>query len=124
MVSKSKVVWRVAEAPTGMYRSFEHRAWPSGTYTGTDEPAVHLMCADDYVPRHIKTGQHAELTVRVADHSAKPRWQWRTLKRRCKTLQEAKELVETFLAQSPHYAPLVTEQNVTSVTLTIPTDAL
>jgi hypothetical protein len=119
----NKVVYRVADKPTGMYRSFEHRGWPSGNYAGTDEPAVHISCEDDYVPWRVKTGEHAELTVRVADHSAKPCWQWRTLKKRCKTLQEAKDLVETFLAQFPQFIP-VTKQEVTSVTLTPPSSAV
>ena len=119
---KSKVVWRVSSVPTGMYRSFERRGWPAADYSN-GEPAASIHCADDYVPRNVKTGEHAELEVYVVDHSTKPNWTRRRLKRRCKTLQEAKQLVDKFLEQFPHYAPAVTEQ-VTSVTLTAPTETV
>lgn len=100
----SKVVWRVQEAPTGMYRSFQKRGWPQADY-GKDGPiAATIYCKDEYRPRNVKTGEHGELTVRIADHSTKP-WTWKVARRKCKTLAEAKELVARVLEQNPGLSP-------------------
>lgn len=66
-----KVIWKVAEAPTGMYRSFERRGWPVAHYADGSVAAC-ISCEDDYCPRDVREGKHAPLTVRVADHSFTP----------------------------------------------------
>jgi hypothetical protein len=110
-----KIKWRVSSAPTGRYRSFQRRSWPTANYvTREEEIAVQILCEEDYVPSRVATGNHPPLTIWIADHSAKPVWKWVTLTRPAATLKEAKERVAAFLAKNPHFAPTpVTTQNVT-----------
>jgi hypothetical protein len=92
------IKWRVQSVPTGMYRSFQKRGWPQADYpSGTVAAAIYCTGPDDYDSRRVATGDHAPLTVRVADYSVTP-WQWRRLKGDFKTLQEAKAAFERFLA--------------------------
>lgn len=100
----AKIVWRASAVPTGRYRSFERRGWPRADY-GKDGPiAAHIFCEDDYCPRDVKIGNHRELTVWIADHSASP-WKWKVARAKCKTLAEAKALVSRILEQNPSLAP-------------------
>lgn len=70
-----------------------------------------LVCADEYVPRNVRTGNHAEIKVLVADWKPKGEQEraehgtfvWRTLKQRAKTLDEAKRLAEKFLGEHPEF---------------------
>lgn len=98
-----RLVWSVAPAPTGRYRSFERRGWPSAEYSDGNMAAT-LYCDNDYAPLDVKTGNHSEITIRVADHSQTP-WQWRTLKARGRTLKEAKEYAKYFLATHQEFQP-------------------
>jgi hypothetical protein len=101
-----KLQWQVAEAPTGRYRSFQKRGWPHAVYKGTDNWAVAIYCDDSYVPAHARSGQHQELTVRVADYSANNgSFEWRTLKTRFKTLDEAKACGLAALEKYSHFVP-------------------
>jgi len=108
---KYKIKWTVGAAPTGKYRSFEKRAWPSADYQDAKESSCAMIqCEDRYEPSMAKTGNHKELTVYIADYSAptiaaKGRWTWRALKKRCTTLQEAKDLVQDFLEKNPTFQP-------------------
>lgn len=102
----AKIKWKVANKPDGRYASFSRRVWPTAHYvTPGEDAAVQILCEDDYHPRDVKTGNHGELTIWVADHSAKPVWKWRAIKRRAKTLVEAKEIVAKFLTEFPYFAP-------------------
>jgi hypothetical protein len=86
-----QVKWKVAEAPTGRYRSFEKRGWPSASFKGTDRSAIAIYCDDSYTPQRARDGMHGELMVCIADYSVEgPGFKWRTLKARFKTLDEAK----------------------------------
>lgn len=60
-----KLVWRVGEKPTGRYRSFHKRSWPSATYAGTEEFAGFMVAVDGrgYTAREAET---TELRVYVA----------------------------------------------------------
>lgn len=98
-----KIKWRVAPAPTGQYRSFDKRSWPKAIYANGDICAS-ISCEKQYYPCDVISGNHPELTIRIADYSVDC-WVWRTLTRRCATLKEAKELVETFLTQHPEFIP-------------------
>jgi hypothetical protein len=101
-----KLKWKVAEAPTGRYRSFEKRGWPSAYYVDNgNNAAVAIYCEDEYRPENVKIGKHAVLEVRIADWSVEHAFKWRTLKQRFATLQEAKETVTKFLEANPKYWP-------------------
>lgn len=101
-----KVTWKVAPPPTGRYRSFEKRGWPFATYKD-DKSAALIACDDEYVPSKVATGDHKELTVRIADYTAVTggSYTWRTMKARFKTLKDAKDAVEAFLTQNPTFCP-------------------
>jgi len=127
-----KLKWSVSDKPTGRYRSFERRVWPTACFQskgvhGFDEPGAQILCEDEYRPSDVKAGNHGPLTVMVVDHSHKPVWAWRTLSKRCATLAEAKALVDAFYAQHPEWLPVTpvttppeegNQQNVTKVPLT------
>jgi hypothetical protein len=96
-----KYKWKVDPPETGRYRSFHKRGWPSAEYEdGTC--AAKIYCEKGYYPCDARVGNHPELKIRVADHSVTP-WQWRTLKKRAKTLAEAKIIVSLFFRMNPHY---------------------
>ena len=72
--------------------------------------AVSISCADNYYPAAVKSGEHAPLTVRIADHSAKTEdgrstFDWRKLKGEFKTLDEAKAAAVHALEKYPHFVP-------------------
>lgn len=98
-----KLKWKVAEKPTGLYRSFSSRGWPTAYYEG-GHPAASISCEDAYVPARVRSGNHSELTVQIADWSTQGRgFEWRTLKQRCSTLDEAKAFAESALEKRPHF---------------------
>lgn len=100
-----KIIWKVAEKPTGPYRSFSRRGWPTAYYFGDDQVVcAFIYCQDDYVPSLVKTGDHGELIVAICDHSVTP-WVQQRLKRRAATLAEAKGFVLSALAKHPHFVP-------------------
>lgn len=105
-----KLTWRVAEAPTGRYRSFEPRAWPMAHYAGYDHlPAAYISCEDDYTPHRARTGDHAPLVVYVAQwrtrEGAGPTFDWRRLKSRPTDLGEAKALATRALENNVDFLP-------------------
>lgn len=102
----TKLIWRVQPAPTGRYRSFEKRGWPDASYDDADEsPAAMITSEDAYAPSRIKTGEHAELIVHIADWSIPPSFKWRQAKKRCKTLAEAKALAQAIIDANPTFRP-------------------
>lgn len=107
-----KLTWRVAEAPTGRYRSFQRRGWPSAKWPG-GQPAATLSCEDDYRPAMARGEQaHAEIRVYVADHSlltsdGRPTFKWMLCKARGRSLEQAKAIAERVLAQHPQFHPKV-----------------
>jgi len=64
-----KLKWKVSEVPTGRYRSFHGRQWPSASYVGTDKPAVYLSCEDDYIPAQVRVGTHAPIWITMLHHN-------------------------------------------------------
>jgi hypothetical protein len=94
-----KLKWKVAEAPTGPYRSFHKRAWPAASYPN-GKPAAWLNCEDDYRPRDVREGRHKPITITLAHHQhpeAGNSWKVMRLKGQAATLQEAKDHVQAFL---------------------------
>lgn len=106
---KHKIKWKVAEAPTGRYRSFYDRSWPSAEYN--ENPIARLECDDEYRPADVKTGNHAPITVYVADWSVRETnplgsaFVWKKSKVKANTLKEAKEMVDKILIDYPHFLP-------------------
>ena len=105
-----KYKWKVDEPPTGFYRSFERRHWPSAHYVG-GSPAAWLTCEDEYVPANVKEGKHAPLTLTVADYSITPTkenprpWARRNHKTKFATLEEAKQAFKLLLQTHPELMP-------------------
>ena len=62
-----KLKWRVGEKPTGPYRSFHQRSWPTAWYGPDDQLVAALDCEDGrgYWPNEAET---AVLIVRVFDY--------------------------------------------------------
>lgn len=86
-----KLKWKVEPEPTGKWRSFAQRGWPCAMYDN-GKMAISLSCDDEYVPAKVKTGDHSEITVHIADYSSNDgRFTWRKIVKRAKTLKEAKE---------------------------------
>jgi hypothetical protein len=103
-----KIIWRVSLAPTGRYRSFERRGWPTARYEKPDLIAAAISCEDEYYPRDVRGGKHAPLTVRIADYgtpNGNCLWSWRKLKGTFATLDEAKSAFARVLAALPQIAP-------------------
>lgn len=89
------LVWRVGPTPTGRYRSFERRSWPSANFKGIDRPAAMIICTDEYAPWRVKESKHSELQVLVAIYADKT-FAWKSMRATAKTLQEAKQLAWNF----------------------------
>jgi len=107
-----KIKWKVASVPVGQFRSFERRGWPC-SYFENGDCCGHIYCEDDYNPRSVKTGEHGELKIMMADYSQKP-WKNVVMKKRCKTLLEAKDFVLWLVNNDPRFVPesLRKENNV------------
>jgi hypothetical protein len=106
-IKEMKLYWKVSDIPTGPYRSFETRDWPTAYF---DKemclPAAHIYCDDEYKPSRIKTGNHAELRVRVTDWSVIGQgFKWKTMAMRFKTLEEAKFGGGKFFDYHPEFLP-------------------
>lgn len=100
----SKLIWRHGEKPTGPYKSFQTRRWPSAFHHRADGPvAVHLL-SEENVSYHVSIADSTKLLVRVADHRKSP-WTWRQLKARPLGLDEAKTLVKKFFEANPDWVP-------------------
>ena len=96
-----KLKWKVSEAPTGHYKSFANRSWPTADLED-GRVAFHLYSEDEYVPALVKEGKHTEIVISVADWSEKKNtFVWKRLKRRAKTLNEAKEIAKEFAEKFP-----------------------
>jgi hypothetical protein len=104
---KMKYKWKVSEAPSGPYRSFQKRSWPFAYYCDKEEsPACAVYCDTSYSVTRMKDADHAPLTMMVADHSVLPVWQWKKVKGEFKTLQEAKDRFVELLKKFPQLCPV------------------
>lgn len=100
-----RLKWKVGEAPTGPYRSFHKRSWPSA-YHANGWLAASISCEDPYEPSRAKTGAHAPLTVWVFDYSLGEieRKRWR-VRGNFATLEDAKNAAALCLQNHPHFLP-------------------
>lgn len=99
-----KIKWKVQDVPVGRYRSFEKRGWPCSCFENGD-CCGRIYCEDDYEPRNVKAGNHKELKIVMADYSQIP-WKNIVMKKRCKTLTEAKDFVLWLVNNDPRFVPL------------------
>lgn len=102
-----KLKWKVEPIPTGRYSSFETRGWPSASWP-CGALAAMIYCQNEYVPRHLASGEHGPLTVKLCHHNhpdTPNSWKLFTLKVRPKLLSEAKELVQKFYETHPDWLP-------------------
>ena len=102
----SKIKWKVAEAPTGRYRSFFSRDWPHAYYENGDSCAF-IKCDDSYRPADAKSGNHSELKLYIADWSISTKehktFKWKVAVRRPATVAEAKVLLNELLEKFPSF---------------------
>jgi len=102
-----KIKWTVGAVPTGKYRSFQTRDWPSAEYPdGTHCASIvpTLPEDEDYDPKKVKTGNHGPLVLLIADHS-KPEWTKVRAKARYASVNEAKAALVKLLEANPHLIP-------------------
>lgn len=104
-----KIIWKVAPKPTGRYRSFAHREWPTAYYGSTEgKPAAFLVCDDDYTPSLVMAGRHGPLSIIMLHHQhpgAGASWKRFRLKKTAATLDEAKKMVQAFLDEHIDWYP-------------------
>lgn len=104
-----EIVWKVADTPTGKYRSFERRGWPTAYYGSTNgKPAAFLECEDAYTPACGREGGHAPIKVIVLHHNhpeAGKSWKRFVLKERAATLSQAKQMATEFLQHHLDWHP-------------------
>lgn len=90
-----KLKWKIDPKPTGRFRSFERRWWPSCEYEN-GEHAAHLYCESDYSMRVVKDQTHSRIVIRVAkweprDNGEVWTFKWMRLRTEAFTLKEAKD---------------------------------
>jgi len=121
-----KIKWKVQPAPTGRYRSFERRGWPSGTIN--DEAVALLRCEHDYTAKLAKgeptfDGTPPVISVWVADwtaHNTGTRTKngtafvWRCLKARFSNVADAKAAAQSFLDSHPNFLPNIPKKESTN----------
>lgn len=98
-----RLKWRVDPEPTGRYRAFAKRGWP----TAEDENGKHIASLyheQSYTAALAKDAGENSIAVRIADWSKFP-WQGRILKARFSNVKSAKEAAERFLNNHPEYHP-------------------
>lgn len=106
-----KLFWKVAAHPSGPYASFERRGWPTAYYSNGD-PAAILMCEEDYIPANVKKGNHAPISIAVADWSNRDRngadaaaFVYKKLKQQFHLIEDAKAAAERALDQHIQFQP-------------------
>lgn len=104
-----KLIWRVGEEPTGRFRSFDRRAWPTAYYGSAEgKPAAFIYSDTSYSGSVVKSGRHEPLKVRVLHHNHPDNpesWKVVVLKAEFATLKDAKEAVAKFLESHLDWVP-------------------
>lgn len=102
-----KLKWKVSEAPTGLYRSFQKRAWPMA-FAG-DDPYANIVCERSYTPDRARGnnlyGAKLKVYVRVPSAPFSDSWKWAKLREEFDLLSEAKEAAQSFFDRHPEYQP-------------------
>jgi hypothetical protein len=104
-----KYIWKVSEAPTGPYRSFQKRGWPTAE-TPAGEVVATIGCVDDYRPADVKTGKHQPLILRVRRKTSTSEeiekfggFRWLRMIKEFATLDEAKAAFKRFVDNNPEH---------------------
>lgn len=100
-----KPKWKVQPAPTGRYKSFEKRGWPSLEFAdGRVVGYIYSTAKESYVPRRVIDGTHAPLKFIMYDYSegAQKRKSLRS-KREFTSLDDAKRALEACVAANPDF---------------------
>lgn len=106
----AKLKWRVSPKPTGRYKSFVNRAWPSAT-VGDDHMAVQLDGKKDglHVSYRSAIAETTEITIRVACYQ-KPanrpmhgKFRWFTMRQTATGLKAAKRLAQEIVDKHPEW---------------------
>lgn len=106
----SMIKWKVTPVPTGRYRAFGKRDWPSAEYENGD-PAATIRCEKKYVPADARSGNHPPLTLLVAkwyrkeERGDRAAFDWLKFRKKFATLKEAKKFAEEFLNHHNEYWP-------------------
>jgi len=103
-----KYAWKVQSAPTGRYRSFERRGWPSAETPDGDTIAM-LACKDEYTPYRVRTGDHAPIRLMIRVPKGNGQWGWGTFQHDFASMDEAKEFLKNYLARHPDYDFCITK---------------
>lgn len=87
-MSKSMLKWKVVEKPTGRYRGFYNRGWPSCEHKESGRPLFRISCDDEYTNGKPP---HAPLFLHIAIHSPEHgEWRWHRWNKSFSTLAELK----------------------------------
>jgi hypothetical protein len=98
-----KLKWKVSDAPTGQYRSFQSRSWPAASANG--QMVAQILCDDDYTPARARNeDSYGELVVIVTNRNEE-NWKWLRLKARFATLSEAKIAAQAFFDNHSDWIP-------------------
>lgn len=92
-----KIYWRVGEKPTGPYRSFQTRSWPTAYYED-GKVAFQIYPAVPKTSYDPSIKETEILIVSVADYVGNV-FTWRRLKARPFGLTQAKKLAQEFVDQ-------------------------
>lgn len=101
-----KIIWRVGDSPTGMYRSFSQRTWPSAADENGNAIAA-MYHGESYTAQLAADAGENRIQVAIADWSDKKHgaFTWKTLKQRFSDVKSAKAAVANFWEAHPEYHP-------------------
>lgn len=92
------IQWEVCPKPTGPYRTFRKRGWPSGFAKSLPHIRFLIDCEDAYEPHLVRTGRHKELTLSVDIPNRISGYRIAKFKTRFSTLKEAQAAAEKYWA--------------------------
>lgn len=103
MAKEIKLKWLVCPEPTGRFRSFETRGFPTADYP-EGQTAARIVCSESYMPSVHKdaTNLHLELHVACYENGT---FKWRRLNKRACSIAEAKQIISHFINKNRKFAP-------------------
>lgn len=103
-----KIKWKVQEKPTGRYRSFANRSWPTASYIDNDGAhAGHLASVSGIgYTRSMAETTELEVWVATRSHRSDQGFNNRRMTKRAIGLTAAKEQLEQYLNAHPEDWPV------------------